>query len=314
MADLFWGILLFLAALFALRRGLRGIWGENDAGVELLGRLPQGRTFGFLVGVLGSALVHSSSAFLIAAVAAAETGGLAGETLVALVLGANVGTTATLFALSLPRLPGPQAMYLAGATLAAAGWWLARTTRRGSGTTLAWSGVAVFAFGLLLEALELLARGAEGAGTSPLVRRLLYAAAGGPWSATAVGVLLAAVLQSSTAATALTAAFVEEGLLPFEAAVGIALGTNVGTVADTLVAGALAGRAGRRVAYAHLFVNVLGVLFAVPLVPLVARWLAPEGGSALGKLAFVQGAFNFASAAAFLPFAASIARIVARLP
>ncbi|MBE3550558.1 MAG: Sodium-dependent phosphate transporter [Brockia lithotrophica] len=314
MADLLWGLLLFLIALFAMRRGLQGMWGEKGGEVGLLQRLPRGRTSGFLVGLLGSALVHSSSAFLIAAVALAETGVLAGETLVALVLGANVGTTATLFALSLPRLPGPQAMYLAGAALVAAGTFLDRMGRRGDGRALAWGGVAVFAFGLLLEALELLARGAEAAGASPIARRLLHGSARGPWSATAVGVLLAATLQSSTATTALAAALVEEGLLPLEAAVGIALGTNVGTVADTLVAGALAGRAGRQVAYAHLLVNALGVLLAVPLVPVAAQWLASEGGTALGKLALVQGAFNFTSAAAFLPLATPIARVVARLP
>jgi len=312
VADILWGLLLFLTALFALRRGLRGIWGENDAGVDLLGRLPQGRTSGFLVGLLGSALVHSSSAFLIVAVALAETKALAGETLVALVLGANVGTTTTLFALSLPQLPEPQTMYLTGATLVAAGCFLERTAKRGRAA--AWTGVAIFAFGLLLEALELLARGAQVAGASSIARRFLCSSAYNPWSATAVGILLATALQSSAATTALAAAFVEEGLLPFEAAIGIALGTNVGTVADTLVAGALSGRAGRQMAYAHLFVNVLGVLFAVPLVPFAAQWLAYEGGTALGKLALAQGAFNLASAAAFLPFAAPIARLVARLP
>lgn len=204
-------VALFLYGLDGFSRELRAVGGE--ALKAWLGRVTASRWLGFAVG----AAVLSFRASL------------------GVLLGANVGTTATAWLVSF-KLTGIGPVFIVlGALLSAL------PTRAGV------AGKAVFYFGLIFFALDLIAAQLAPLRDEPQLRAWLgYAAT--PAVGVFFGVAITALIQSSSVTTGLVILLVQQGLLPPEAAIPVVVGANVGSMSTALVASLAMGRVARATA------------------------------------------------------------------
>ncbi|PKO84379.1 MAG: hypothetical protein CVU17_04320 [Betaproteobacteria bacterium HGW-Betaproteobacteria-11] len=287
-ATLLWGfsvmaaIMLFLHGLAAFSEEATRLGGERLR--EVLRRITRTDGRGALVGALTTALVQSSSAVTSMAVTLAHGRTLTERGALAVMIGANVGTTLTawLVAMKIEGL-GPVFVTLGGLwSLAAPRPWRPY-------------GKAVFYFGLIFLALDLIAQGLAPLAQSPQLadwHELLDS----PVLALLFGALLTALVQSSSVVSGLAVLAVGQGIVAPAVAVWVVAGANVGTTSTALLASAALDALARKLALLNAAFNLLGVvLFASLLQPVIAYILAmPLAASE--QVALVHTAFNLAAA------------------
>lgn len=133
------------------------------------------------------------------------------------------------------------------------------------------------------------------------------------WTGIAAGTLLTAVIQSSSAAIAMTMGFYSSGLLSLPVAVAIVLGSNVGTCVTGLIAAIGTGRAAKQVAVAHLILNIVGILLFAPITLQVADAARLLTSDPAAQVAHVQTLFNIICSLIALPFVRPFAQLVTLL-
>lgn len=251
---------------------------------------------GAAAGLLVTAAIQSSSATNSVAVGLVAAGALRLEEALAVILGANVGTTLTgqLVAYGSSDLGAP--LIALGLLLRA----LRRPAARAAGEAAAAVGGLFFALGALGQALSLLGDGAAS--------RWLAAALESDLKAAAAGLGLTAVLQSSSAVTGLLIGLAEAGAVPPRAAIAACLGSNVGTVTTTLLAGLPGGPLARRAALYDLAFNALGAALLLPFVSHLAAGTAAIAASAGRQVAHAHTLFNAATVLLALPFVRPVGR------
>jgi phosphate:Na+ symporter len=285
------GIVLFLFGMALLGEHLRELSGGRAE--RALRRVTDSRWHGALLGFAVTAVVQSSSAVTVLAVSLADAGILSLHQVVPVLIGSNVGTTATAWLLC-----------LRAGTLAAASALTVMTACMGFLLYLLLPKRRIW--GELLLALFLLLTGMERMtdAAAPLTKTdafsYLTALALHPLSAVLVGAAVTGVLQSSSAAIGLLQAFAATGMVPWSVGVPLVLGGNIGTCVTVLLASISGGPNAKRAALAHLRFNLLGTAALLPL------WLSfgvslrncPMGSE---EVAAVHTAFNLLSAVLLLP-------------
>lgn len=276
--NLAFGLFSFVAGFLILRSSGAKWAAQNSRLVEkYLGRPWPA----FLVALLATGLLHSSSAFLALLVGLAASGGIPTVAALTAILGANVGTTTTA---QLASLPTPNLLLLGmGLVLLFAGrgfsiliWFFFRPGRSIAGKNSAPEalGQLLFGLGLLLTGLDFLAANSSFA-SGRLLSRFFTAAQASPLAGVLAGTLVSALIQSSTLLVGMLMGLVTNGQIGLPGAVAIIVGANVGTTADVLVTAIGAKAPARRVAVGHLLVNIMGamlfVLFPRLLVKLVSN-------------------------------------------
>ncbi|HEX6972177.1 MAG TPA: Na/Pi symporter, partial [Limnochordia bacterium] len=256
---------------------------------EALRRWAPGTGRSFAAGFGLSALVHSSSATNVIALALLDAGALDLRCALAVVLGANVGTTLTaqMVAWTPAGLAWP--VLLGGVLLAGA----RDAARRDIGRALA--GVGGILFGVQVAAAAAGPLLAEGT-----ARRWL-AAAENPFLGVLMGALATALIQSSGAFTSTLVGLAQQGVLTLPSALALALGSNVGTVSTTLWASLGVARHARAIALFDLGFNTAGVLFALATFPAWVHWAGHMPGGLDRQLAHMHTLFNAVTAACFFP-------------
>ena len=228
-------------------------------------------------GMLITALVQSSSAVVFATIGFVNAGLLSLGQAVGVVFGANVGTTLTSWIVALVGLDIKlQAFALPAIALGMASW----ITGKGRRAAL---GQAVVGFGVFFLGLDVLK-----SAFSDLDPSWALAATGqGGWLLDLmfllIGVVLTLLMQSSSAALAVTLSAAAQGVVPLSAAAAMVIGANVGTTSTALFASIGATEAARRTAAAHVVFNIFaGVLAYLSLSWLLqgSLWLAGLLGGA----------------------------------
>lgn len=291
--DLFQGAVYVLAAVLLFLHGLGAFSDEltrvgGDRLRVWLQRLTRQDWMAAATGAVATALIQSSSAVTSMAVTLADRRAIAARATLGVMIGANVGTTLTAWLVAL-KVEGLGPLFVS-----VGGLWSLLGPQR-------WRahGKALFYFGLIFLALDLIAQA-----LAPLARNPAVLQASGqldtPLLALAFGLLLTAAAQSSSVVSGLAVLAVGQGLVSPLAAVWVVAGANVGTSSTALFASAALGALARRLAVCNAAFNVLGVaLFATLLQPLVRGALALELD--LGqRVALVHTLFNGAAALASL--------------
>ncbi len=286
-------VVLFLHALQSLSHELQKL-GRDRLRAWLTG-LTRHRWQGLAVGTAATALVQSSSAVTAMTVALVDAGVLTFRGSLAIMLGANIGTTATAWLVSF-KLTGIGPLFIVLGTLMTLMPLRMRVI-----------GKSVFYFGFIFFALDLISGALAPLREDPRLVDAL-ALAGDPVVAVTAGIIATALLQSSSVVTGLAILLVQQGSLEMHAAVGIVLGANVGTTATALLASLPMQPAAKRAAMANLLFNATGVLLALPFVTLIGDWVGAQTSSADMAVALAHLLFNVGIAALFLPLLTPVAR------
>lgn len=304
------GLGLFLFGMTVMTEALRGLAGPALA--RWLARTTRTVLGGTLTGAATTAVLQSSSATTVTAIGFVSAGLLSFQQSLGIVYGANIGTSVTgwmvaWFGFELDLGAVAPALVLVGALL--------RLVTRGRAHAV---GTVLAGFGLLFTGITALQHGMlalEGQVTPATFPSDTLLGRG---ALVGLGALLAALMQSSSAALAAALAALGAGAIDLPQATAMVIGMNVGTTTTGLLA-SLGGSVGaRRTAYAHLAFNVVTGLLVFPLLPLYPRALAHSTASlatlpAEVALALFHTLFNLGGALVFIPSTPRFARLVSRL-
>ncbi|GLG00306.1 hypothetical protein Alches_03450 [Alicyclobacillus hesperidum subsp. aegles] len=293
-------IVAFLGGLRVMRSGLTGL--AEGTLTKWLQRLVATPSRGILTGAFATAILQSSAALTAIAVGLVAAGSITFPSGLAVVLGANVGSTIT------PQLLN---LNLWGIVLPAliAGIILVYTRKPKLGRL----GEGLVGFACIFISLQALKTSLEPLAASNWFHVALLHAGARPLLALAIGCGLSAIVQSSTATTLIAMALAADGLISVVGGIAIALGANVGTCLTSVIAAIGTIRPAQQVALAHVLLNVLGVVAFVPLLQPFAHVMAMTAEDPAQQIANANTAFNLLCTLIVWPFTRQFASLVERL-
>nr|WP_275980254.1 Na/Pi symporter [Halalkalibacter alkaliphilus] len=290
-------IALFLFGMVVMRAGLFQIGQAKFK--KVLHRLTDSAWKGLVVGAIATAILQSSSAIIIMTVGLVATGLLAFRHSIGIILGANIGTTMTteLLALDLSMLIVPL-LVIGLVTL------VIPNQKTYSLGCLSFGLACIF---IAMDGLETLAYPLS---SIPSIHSFFDLTNEHQLVGIGIGTVLTAIIQSSTATTAIAMGFMTDNVLNLPAGIAIMLGANIGTCVTAYLASIGSGRSAKLVAYANIWLNVFGVLFFFPLI----GWLSTLASSLtpipMMQLAHASLIFNVICSIILLPFVTYFSKFV----
>lgn len=290
-ALLLWGVRM-------VRTGLQRAFGARLR--LLMGRALRSRWRSFLAGIVITALLQSSTATALMATSfvAKKVVGLVPA--LAVMLGANVGTTLIVQLLSFPVFAAAPAAVLAGLLLF-----------RSRNTTAHDLGRVFIGLGLILLALHQMVQLADSYAQSEGLQKLLEALSRQPILEALCAAVFAWLAHSSAAAILLAASFAAKGVVSLPAAFALTLGANLGGAINPVFESAT-GRdpAFRRLPIGNLLNRGVGVAGGLLFLPAIAEWMGTWEASPARAVADFHTLLNLLLALLFFPWLPGYARLL----
>ncbi len=268
-----------------------------------LGRSMDNRFSAFGAGLGTTALLQSSTATALMAASFASKGLVSTAAALAIMLGADVGTSLVAQVYSFQHDFLSPLLILVGVAV----FMGAKATRP---RDLARCAIGL---GILLLALKLISLSAEPMRQSAVLTEILAALSGEPVIALAIAAALTVLSTSSLAVILLVISLVTHGIVDLPLGFALVLGANLGSGITPLIGTLGAEPEARRVPLGNLVFRALGVVAAVPALPYATPYLAliePEGWR---QIANFHTAFNIALAVVFMPLVGPAAALCTRL-
>lgn len=262
---------------------------------------------GILVGIVVTILIQSSSGTTVITVGLVSAGFMTLRQAIGVIMGANIGTTATAFIIGLDVGTYALPIMAVGAFLI---FFIRKTSIRNFGEV-------VFGFGGLFLGLEMMSDGMKPLRTLEAFTDMTLALSDHPLLGVVAGTVFTLIVQSSSATVGILQGLYSEGLVDLHAALPILFGDNIGTTITAILAAIGASVAARRAAATHVLFNVLGaVVFLLLLAPftMYVEWLSTLLNlEPKMEIAFAHGSFNVANTIIQLPLIGVWAYIVTKM-
>jgi len=268
-----------------------------------MGRSLRNRFAAFGAGLGITLLLQSSTATALIAASFASHGLVGTGAALAVMLGADVGTS--LVAQIFTFLPHGLSPFLILVGVAA---FLGSTATRVRDL-----GRTVVGLGIMLLALRLISAAAEPMRESPLLPQILEAMQDAPIFAVLFAALLTFLCTSSLAMILLVITLVTAGTVSVPLALAMVLGINLGATFTPLLGTARFAPEARRVPVANLIFRLVGVAIALPLLPWIEPGLAMIESLPWREVANFHTLFNVGIALIFLPLIGPVAALCTRL-
>jgi len=296
MKDLIFGI-IGGSALIMYGVDLMGDGLEKAAGKVIkktLQRLTKTVWSSFLVGTIVTALVQSSTAVTVLTVGFVNANFMSLKQAVGIIYGANIGTTFTaqLMAFDLTRMALP-ILSVGVVTM----YFAKRDTIKNIGQ-------GILGCGMLFLGLRFLNSGVPFLRSSPEIVGIFQRYSDNLLVSVIIGTISTALVQSSAAIVGITMVLAGSGMITIDGAVGLMLGSNIGTCMTAQIAAAAGNTYAKRTAWAHTIYNIVGVIIALIIIKpfiFLVRYVSP-GMSIEREIANSHTLFNLMSAIIFLPF------------
>ena len=280
---------LFLYGMKIMSEGLQKAAGDSLR--SFLSAMTSNRLLGVLTGLLVTALIQSSSATTVMVVSFVNAGLLSLVQSIGVVMGANIGTTATAWLISL--LGFKVEISVVTIPLMAIGVLLSFMKKN----KVQALGEFIIGFALLFLGLEYLKNSMPDLQSSPEALEFLRHYTGLGFGSVIIflliGTVLTLVIQSSSATVALTLVMCSQGWIPFEMGVAMILGENIGTTITANLAALSANINAKRTAFSHLLFNVLGVVWVLCIfhfaTDLVASIVSQSNNDPRNLFGFIAG-------------------------
>jgi len=284
---------------------------------NMLGSITSNRVKGVITGFGITSIVQSSSVTTVMTVSFVNAGLLTLKQSAGVMMGANIGTTITAWLILLLGFKVSLSSY--ALIFIAFG---APMIFFGKGKLKYW-GTAIVGFSLLFMGLgELKAAVPTLGADSGLVqfftefKDVWY----GPLMFVFLGAIVTVVIQSSSAAMALTMTLVAAGAIPFEVASAMILGENIGTTITAELASIIGNVHAKRSARIHSLFNIVGVTWAILLFPFILDLIkmflpgdpSVDTASANLGLAIFHTSFNLLNVLVLLPFVPNLVSMAER--
>jgi phosphate:Na+ symporter len=302
LLDLMGGVALLLWGLRMVRSGIMRAFGAELR--HVLGTALRNRFLALAAGIGVTALLQSSTATGLMMTSFCARGLVDLVPALAVMLGANIGTTLIVQALSFDIAAVAPALFVAGLVAFNFG---GRTRTRDLGR------VAI-GLGLMFLSLHILIDTLAPAESAPTARALFTAITADPVLCVLIAAVLAWVAHSSAAVVLLVMSLAYSQFVSPPAALALVLGANLGSAINPLLEGGRAGDpASRRLPVGNLINRAIGVALALPFVQPLAALMARVDVNSARAVADFHTAFNIVLALAFIFVLDGLAALLTRL-
>ena len=264
--SLFCGLALFLYGMDAMGNALKKSAGSGLK--NTLGKMTSSPLRGFLLGLGVTAIIQSSSATTVMVVGFVNSGTMTLFQAIGVIMGANVGTAVTAWITGLSGLgAGASAAVSALKWLKPSSWMplvavmgvgLIMFAKRGRKKDI---GTILIGFSVLMVGMDMMADSVGALKDSDAFKSILTVFGNNPLLGVLAGIVLTAIVQSSSASIGILQSLSTTGVITYGMAIPIILGQNIGTCVTAMMSAIGANKNGKRAAVAHLYFNVIGVVF-----------------------------------------------------
>lgn len=308
------GVGLFLLGMSVMTAGLKGLAGSGLRTV--LGKAAATSLSGAFWGAIVTLIVQSSSATTMTTIGLVSAGVLTFPQGLALVFGANVGTTGTgwLIALIGVRVSLTAAalpMIFVGALIKL----LDHGRVSAGGAALAGFALVLFGLTTLQQGMGGLAEQLHPADLPAVLGTTWWSGLYGVLALVVVGLVMTAVMQSSTAAIAVTLSAYHAGAVGLDQACALIIGQNIGTATSSAMAAIGASSTAKRLALAYILFKLIAAVIALILFPVTLPLLIRASNTIDGVtlLAAYHTAYNVIGVLVLLPVINAFTRVVERI-
>lgn len=296
------GLGLFLFGIRTMGDGL-----ENAAGAKLkrmLEVLTGNRFLAVLVGFVVTAIIQSSTATTVMVVGFVNAGMMSLAQAVGVIMGANIGTTVTSLLIALNFSSVAAAAVLVGVILMLAS---KKTVVKNLG--------AIFTgFGLLFLGIDMMSDSMAPLRESVGFMNFIVTVSESPLRplfGIILGIVMTAVLQSSSASVGVLQTLAMQGLVPLKFSVFVLFGQNIGTCLTALFSTVGAKKNSKRAAVIHLLFNVIGtgIFILIALLTPYVEWIEKLSPDPMAQIAISHIVFNIVSTVIMFPFAKVLVKL-----
>ncbi|MCI5578785.1 MAG: Na/Pi cotransporter family protein [Oscillospiraceae bacterium] len=310
--SLLGGLAVFMFGMHTLSDAL-----EKLAGGKLehwLEKMTSNPLKGVALGAGVTALIQSSAATTVMMVGFVNSGIMKLSQAIGVIMGANIGTTATSWLLSLSSVSGTGIVALFTPTnftpvLALIGIVLIMFMKSDKKRTV---GTILIGFSLLMFGMNSMSAAAEGLKDNEAFANIMVMFSN-PFLGVLAGALLTAVLQSSSVSIGILQTLSNKtGTITYSIALPIILGQNIGSCVTALISSIGANKSAKRVAIVHLYFNVIGTIVFLSLFYLISGLIdMPFLSNQLNStgIAIIHTCFNVLATAMFLPFTKQLEKL-----
>ena len=256
------GLALFLYGMEVMGESLK-----KSAGNRLkliLGNMTSNTFKGFLLGLGVTAIIQSSSATTVMVVGFVNSGTMTLRQAIGVIMGANVGTAVTSWLTGLSGVGGGEFSAVEWLKpdswmpfLALIGICFIMFSKRGKRKDI---GAILLGFVVLMVGMNMMSGSVAELKESESFRSILTMF-DNPILGVMAGLILTAIVQSSSASVGILQSLTATGAITYGAAIPIIMGQNIGTCVTALISSVGANKNGKRAALAHLYFNIIGVVF-----------------------------------------------------
>jgi len=308
--QLFGGLALFLYGIDKMTEALKAVAGDGMRTV--LARLTSNRFMGALTGALVTAIIQSSSVTTVLVVGFTTAGLMSFAQSIGIIMGANIGTTITAQIVAFKVTKAALLMIAVGFAFL---FFSKKDTLRHYGGILMGLGLVFFGMTVMSDAMQPLRS------YQPFLDLMITME--NPFVGIVVAMAFTALIQSSSATTAIVIVMAGQGFITLPAGIALAFGANVGTCVTAMLAAIGKPREALRAAVTHVLFNIAGVLVWLAFIDQLAdavTLLSPQHPELAGterlaaeaprQIANAHTIFNIANTFIFIGFTTLIARLV----
>lgn len=274
---------------------------------DILDRFTSNPFLGVLAGIVVTILIQSSSGTTVLTVGLVSAGFMTLRQAIGVIMGANIGTTATAFIIGIDI--GEYALPILGV-----GSFLIFFFNNQKVTAV---GQALFGFGALFFGLDLMSSGMSPLRSLDAFHELTVSMSETPILGVVVGTVFTLIVQSSTATIGILQGLFAQGAIDLKAALPVLFGDNIGTTITAILASLGASIAAKRAALTHVIFNLVGAIVFLIFLGLFTSFIAYlQGQLSLNPqmtIAFAHGSFNIMNTVIQFPFIGGLAWLVTKL-
>lgn len=297
------GLGLFLYGMNLMGSGLQKAAGDRLK--KIIELLTNNRFVAVLVGIFVTSVIQSSSATTVMVVGFVNAGIMQLTQAIGVIMGANIGTTITAQLIS---------FNLGAYAPIAVGIGVAMLMLSNSEKTKNYAEVLI-GFGILFVGMDYMKEALYPLREIQAFSDMMVSFSHNPLLGILMGFSLTLLVQSSSASMGILLALASQGMIPFEAALPILYGENIGTCTTALISSIGASKNAQRAALMHLIFNIVGtVMFALILhIPITRIVVAIDPINIQRQIANAHTIFNITNVIIQFPFAGLIVKAVERI-
>ena len=300
--GIFGGLGLFLYGMKLMSDGLENIAGEKLK--SILEKITSNRLMGVFVGTIVTAVIQSSSATTVMVVSFVNAGLMTLTQATGVILGSNIGTTITAQMVSFNLEVIAPIFIGIGAII----MMVAKKKK------IKDIGIISLGFGILFMGMGLMSSSMKPVADWQIFKDFIVMVGNNPFLGILVGIVMTAILQSSSATTGILVALASVGTITMPVAFPMILGCNIGTCVTAILASLTANKNAKKAALLHLLFKIFGTILFIPFASQVVKLvqiISPD--NVARQVANAHTIFNIVITIVMLPVANYMVKLVNKI-